>query len=303
MNFGRWRLAIVAFVVFLIGFALWASGSGEVAETGGGIAGVLGPPLTIAGLVAAVVFGVLGLRANASSAARDPEQALEDLARLVTGQWEREAGSRGLTQDLPDVRWGSTERPVAPSAADVIGPGAAGRPLRLKLRGGVGDLADALHALPAHQLVVLGAPGSGKTSAAILLTLRLLGRRDPGDLVPVLFSLGSWDPVTQDLDAWMVRRLAADHPVFRARGAHGPEVARDLVDRGLVLPVFDSLDEVASKAGALRGIARFVGTTKPMVLTCRADDYEEVVRETGAPVGRAAVVELKPVVAGQVSIG
>ncbi|WP_394621505.1 hypothetical protein JNUCC0626_21120 [Lentzea sp. JNUCC 0626] len=300
MNFGRWRLAIVAFVVFLIGLVIWASGSADVMEKGDKLASIMGPPLTIAGLVAAVVFGVLGLRANAVRADRDPEQALEDLARLVTRQWEREAGSRGLTrQDPLDVRWVSTERPVAPSAAEIIGAGAVGRPLRLKLRGGVGDLADALHELPGHQLVVLGEPGSGKTSAAILLTLRLLGRRDPGDLVPVLFSLASWDPVTQDLDAWMVQRLAVDHPVFRDRGVHGLEVARDLIDRGLVLPVLDALDEVALKADALKGIARFVGRNKPMVLTCRADDYEDVIQETGAPVGRAAVVELKPVDAAE----
>ncbi|GLY55016.1 hypothetical protein [Lentzea sp. NBRC 102530] len=301
MNFGRWRLAIVAFVVFLTGLVFWASGSDEVMETGDKLASIMGPPLTIAGLVAAVVFGVLGLRANAVRAARDPEQALEDLARLVGRQWEREAGSRGLTrQDPLDVRWVSTARPVAPSAAEIIGTGAvSGRPVRLKLRGGVGDLADALHELPGHQLVVLGEPGSGKTSAAILLTLRLLGRRDPGDLVPVLFSLASWDPVTQDLDAWMVQRLAVDHPVFRDRGVHGPDVARDLIDGGLVLPVLDALDEVPLKADALRGIARFVGRNKPMLLTCRAEDYEEVIRETGAPVGRAAVVELRPVDAGE----
>ncbi|MGI5501469.1 hypothetical protein [Lentzea sp. CA-135723] len=287
----------MAFVVFLFGLVFWASGSDEVMETGDKLASIMGPPLTIAGLVAAVVFGVQGLRANASGAARDSARALEDLALLVARQWEREAGSRGLTrQDPLDVRWVSTRRPVAPSAAEVIGPDAvAGRPLRLKLRGGVGDLADALHALPGQQLVLLGEPGSGKTSAAILLALRLLTRREPGDLVPMVFSLASWDPAAQELDAWMVQRMGVDHPVFRDRGEYGPEIARDLIDRGLVLPVLDALDEVALKADALRGIARVVGRNKPMMLTCRADDYEKVVRETGAPIGRAAVVELKPV--------
>lgn len=302
VNLGRWWLVIGAFVATVTGLVLWASSSDDLMDKGDKLSSILGPPLAVAGLFATVVFGVLSLRTAARArSAHDSEQALEDLARLVTRQWEREAGSRGLTrQDPLEVRWASTARPVAASAAEVIGASAvAGRPVRLKLRGGVGDLADALRELPSHQLVVLGEPGSGKTSAAMLLTLALLEQRQPGDLVPVLFSLATWDPTSQDLDEWMVRRLAVDHPVFRDRGVHGPKVARELVERGLVLPVLDAVDEVALKVDAVRGIARVVGRNKPMVLTCRADDYEEIIRETGVPVGRAAVVELKPVSADE----
>ncbi|MFD4640747.1 hypothetical protein ACFWN2_25755 [Lentzea sp. NPDC058436] len=286
MNLGRWWLVIGAFAATVTGLVVWASGSDDVVDEGNGLWSITGLALAVAGLIATVV---LGLRAaSRTRSARDSEQALEDLARLVTERWEREA-------DPLDVRWASTLRPVAPDPADVVGGAVAGRPIRLKLRGEVGDLADALRALPGHQLVVLGEPGSGKTSAATALTLALLGRREPGDLVPVLFPLASWDPGRQDLDAWMARRMAVDHPVFRARGVHGPDVARHLVERGLVLPVLDGLDEVALRVDAVRGIVRAVGRHRPMVLTCRADDYEEIIRETGAPVGRAAVVELKPI--------
>jgi hypothetical protein len=274
VNLRRWRLAVVAFSVPVIGVLVWLT----TPDVGNELIGVTGAVLAIAGLVA----GSLSLRAGAT--ARDPDQALEDLARLVAGQWEGESGP-------PEVRWASTGRPVAPSPAEIIGTGVVvGRPIRLKLHGEAGDLAQALRELPAHQLVVLGEPGSGKTSAAILLTLRLLAQREPGDLVPVLFPLASWDPRKHDLDAWMARRISADHPVFR-RG--GKRVARELVDRGLVLPVLDALDEVTLKVDAVRDIARVAGRTTPMVLTCRADDYEEIIRESGVLVGRAAVVELK----------
>ncbi|MFJ8966638.1 hypothetical protein ACIRG5_45310 [Lentzea sp. NPDC102401] len=271
MNLRRWRLAVVAFAVSVIGVLIWLT----TQDVGGELGGVAGAVLAVAGLVA----GLLSLRAN--DTARDPDQALEDLARLVAARWER------THQDALEVRWASTGRPVAPSPAEIIGTGVvAGRPIRLKLHGGADDLANALRELPAHQLVVLGGPGCGKTSTSILLTLQMLAQREPGDLVPVLFPLASWNPRKHDLDTWMARRISADHPTFRRRGKR---VARELVDRGLVLPVLDALDEVALKVDAVRTIARM---TTPMVLTCRADDYEEIIRESGVLVGRAAVVEL-----------
>ncbi|MGW6934686.1 hypothetical protein ACWGE0_31820 [Lentzea sp. NPDC054927] len=298
MHLGRWRLVIAGFGMAVIGFLIWLANSDDALEMGDKLGSVFGALIGLAGLF----VGLLGLRNNATTTTTgDPGQALEDLARLVTRQWEREAGARGLTRQEPlDVRWASTERPVAPSAAEVVGADAmAARPKRLKLRGGVDELADALWKLPGHQLVLLGEPGSGKTSAAALLTLRLLDRRQTGDAAPVLLSLASWDPKAQDLETWMTQRISVDHPAFRKRGAHGPEVARDLIERGMVLPVLDALDEVASKVEAVREIANVVGRNKPMVLTCRADDYEEIIRETGVPVGRAAVVELKPVDAAE----
>lgn len=298
MNLSRWWLVIVAFGTAAIGFLIWLAKSDDALDTGDKLASVSGALLALAGLF----VGLVSLRANATKIViRDPDQALENLARLITRQWEREASARGLTQQTPlDIRWASTERSVAPSAAEIVGVDAmAAKPTRLKLRGGVEDLADALQRLPGHQLVLLGEPGSGKTSAATLLTLRLLAQRQTGDPVPVLLSLASWDPKSQDLETWMMHRISVDHPAFRKRGVHGPDVVRDLIERGMALPVLDALDEVASKVDAVRGIARMVGRNKPMVLTCRADDYEEIVRETGVPIGRAAVVELKPVNAAE----
>jgi hypothetical protein len=293
VHLGRRWFLIIAFGLTLIGLLIWLATSDDGLDTGDKLASVASALLALAALV-------VGLRPHAvTTTTLDLGQAAEDLARLVTRQWEREAGARGLTHQTPlDVRWASTRRPVAPSAVDVVGEHTmAATPTRLKLHGGVEELADVLRRLPGRQLVLLGEPGSGKTSAAALLTLRLLAGRQTGDPVPVLFPLASWDPKTQGLETWMAQRISADHPAFRKRGVHGPDAARDLVERGLVLPVLDALDEVAAKVEAVRGIAEVVGLTKPLVLTCRADDYEEIIRQTGVPVGRAAVVELKPVTA------
>lgn len=284
-----------AFGAVVLWLFFWAAGSDATLDRADKLSSMAGPPLAIAAFVATVVVGVLGLRATK---ARPPGDMVADLARLVGRQWEREATARGLTrQDPLEVRWTSTERPVSPRAADVTGARIAGRPLKLRLRGGVADLAHTLLELPAHQLVVLGGPGSGKTSAAILLTLHLLESREPGAAVPVLLSLASWKPDKKDLRTWMAEAISADHPAFSEGGVHGPQAVHELIDRGLVLPVLDALDEVPCKVEAFKGIAATLGRTRSLVVTCRADEYEEIIRVTGVPLGKAAVVELRPVAA------
>ncbi|NUT93214.1 MAG: hypothetical protein HOY78_14450 [Saccharothrix sp.] len=287
MDLGRWWAAGGAFVVGVVGLLLWLSERDAALDTGDKLASVAGAVIAFAGLVTSVIALVVAVRAGRST---DLDQAADTLARLVARQWEREAGARGLVDPL-DVRWASTARPVAPAPAEVAGDT---RVKRLRLHGSVADLADSFHRLPARQLVVIGEPGAGKTSAAILLTIGLAERRGPDDPVPLLLPLSAWNPAEQDVEDWIVHRLTVDHPSFGKRGEFGPRVARALVDKGMVLPVLDGLDEVApaGRAAAFRGIARAVGRRRPLVLTSRSAEYEGTVGGLGVPIGRAAVVEL-----------
>ncbi|MEJ2855874.1 MULTISPECIES: hypothetical protein [unclassified Saccharothrix] len=287
MGLHRWWVAAGAFAVGVVGLLLWLSGRDEALDTGDKLASVAGAVIAFAGLVTSVIALVVAVRAGRST---DLEQAADTLARLVARQWEREADARGLTRPL-DVRWTSTSRPVAPAPAEIAGDT---RVKRLRLHGTVAGLADSFHQLPARQLVVIGEPGAGKTSAAILLTIGLAERRGPGDPVPLLLPLSAWNPAEHDVEEWIVHRLTVDHPSFGKRGVFGPQVARALVDKGMVLPVLDGLDEVApaGREAAFRGIARAVGRRRPLVLTSRSAEYEDTVGGLGVPIGRAAVVEL-----------
>ncbi|MBZ4017459.1 NACHT domain-containing protein, partial [Streptomyces purpurogeneiscleroticus] len=148
-----------------------------------------------------------------------------------------------------------------------------------------------------RRLVLLGEPGAGKTVLAILLTLALLEhRRDHDGPVPVLLSLSSWDPRTEHVHTWMVRRLIEDYPALANTDVFGPDAPRRLVTDGRILPVLDGLDEMPAvlHGAALEALDRIDPRT-PLVVTCRSAEYETAVAGSGTVLTTAAVVELEPV--------
>jgi hypothetical protein len=227
------------------------------------------------------------------------ERATERLASAVRGQWQAEAGLRGLHRPEPlRLTWTATTRPVAAPAHTVTAGTVAGRVVRLRLHGHLDEVADRFLALPHRRLVVLGAPGAGKTVLAMLLTLELLARRQPREPVPVLLGLSSWNPTTEHLYAWIARRLVEDYPPLRSPTL-GPDTAKRLLLAGRVLPLLDGLDELPEevRAIAIAELDRAHGT-QPLVLTCRPEEFEQAVA-AGGTLAAAAVVELEPVTAGQ----
>src|SRR5262249_56334910 len=117
------------------------------------------------------------------------------------------------------VRWSGTGLPVADGVGPVVeavaGPAKVGRVVRLRLSGRVDQVVEKFRRLAVPRVVVLGAPGAGKTSLLALLTVGLLedasGTGPVPVPVPVLLTVSSWDPVAEDLYAWMARRLAEDY--------------------------------------------------------------------------------------------
>jgi hypothetical protein len=166
----------------------------------------------------------------------------------------------------------------------------------LNLHGSIGDIADTWRRLPARQLVVIGAPAAGKTSLVVLFVQEVLAERVPGEPVPVLLNLAGWDPSTAHLDTWIARRLAADYPQLTRRRSYGDDATVRLVDRQWVIPVLDGLDEMpeALRPLAITALNQAVAGDRPLVLTCRTDEFEETIAASGTPLGRAAVVELTP---------
>ncbi|MFG3135665.1 NACHT domain-containing protein [Streptomyces sp. NPDC048211] len=189
------------------------------------------------------------------------------------------------------VRWKSapellTDRPVTIQRQP---PGAT--PDRMDLSGDLGSVAEVYRRIGSGRLVVLGRAGSGKSILTIRFVLDQLEAREPHNRVPVLFSIGSWDPTAVALRDWLVDRLVRDHPHLTRRTPNGSLLAAALVDADLVLPVLDGFDEIAE---GLRSTALKVlnATSLPLVLTTRSDEFAEAVQEAGAPLIWAAGLEL-----------
>jgi hypothetical protein len=259
------------------------------------VAGVAGMFLGLAGL-AVSVLGLVRRPGTTEGLVRVPDhvrlrRAATKLAEDVHAQWEAEAGLRALYRPAPlRLTWSETTRKVVPPAEDITGGTVTSH-----LRGHSDEVADKFLALPQRRLVVLGGPGAGKTVLAMLLTLKLLERRQRDEPVPVLLGLSSWNPTKEHLHAWLARRLGEDYPAL-AHPAYGPAAPQELIRSKRVLPVLDGLDELHEplRASAISALDQALAN-RPLVLACRGQEYQQAVAAGGGVVSAAAVVELQPV--------
>lgn len=169
-------------------------------------------------------------------------------------------------------------------------------------RAGLAEVAEFYELSEPRRLVITGRPGAGKTVLAIELTLAVLERQSAADdPVPLRFSLAGWDG-SGSFTAWLEGRIVEDYRQSR-------EVARALVTGQLVTPFLDGLDEMdapdvavdeSHAAAALNSIRTWRDGRRgaPLVITCRTERYEQLVR-AGYFVDDAARVELDAVTAEQ----
>lgn len=242
------------------------------------------------------------------AAAGDPavsatvEADSDRLADAVFATWSDEFRIRRERLPLFDralpVRWAPAEEDLSGPVDVVAGGGPAQR------SGTVAELVGLFGALPFKRIVILGAPGSGKSVALAQLTLdllaqrkRLLAEHQPGGSVPVPMSMESWDPKRQDLPQWLITQLIGNFSLGAGRGRRSQAVARDLVEGGHILPVLDGLDEMPAprRPEAIRQINRWLsaGGEKALVLTCRTDDYRNTVAGKNV-VLQSYAVQLQP---------
>jgi eukaryotic-like serine/threonine-protein kinase len=138
-------------------------------------------------------------------------------------------------------------------------------------------------------LLILGAPGAGKTTMMLELARVLLDRaeRDLSFPAPVVFNLSSWATRRGPLEEWLVEELFARYDVPRKLG-------RQWVDAGQVLPLLDGLDEVTAEhrdacAAAINTFREAHGLV-PIAVCCRTGDYEALT--TKLTLRGAVVVQL-----------
>ncbi|MCA6092198.1 helix-turn-helix domain-containing protein [Streptomyces sp. SCA3-4] len=213
----------------------------------------------------------------------------EQLAQAVAARWQREEEHRQVHDPYPlPLRWQPAPEELTDHWANIRRLPAGVRHGPLELSGRLDEIVGVYGRIPSGRLVVLGRPGSGKTILAVRFVLDHLKSRARTHAVPVIFSIGSWDPTAITFRDWLARQLTRDHPGLAAPGPAGPSLAAALVESGRVLPVLDGFDEIA---GGLRrpALEALNATTLPLVLTSRPSEYAAAVAETDVLTSAAAV--------------
>ncbi|MBY8863900.1 NACHT domain-containing protein [Nocardia sp. CA2R105] len=233
------------------------------------------------------------LIATSTPTPSEMDEWTEGLARGMQELWQREEGHRRIHDPVAlPVRWHPAAAELTDHWANIrrLPAGATAEPL--VLTGNIEQLGEVYRSIPSHRLVLLGPAGAGKTVLASRLALDLLEARHPGQRVPVIVNVGSWNPETTKLPVWLAQQLARDHPGLAARVQKGgPTRAAALIDDHRVMPILDGFDEIDAglHPAALRQLNK--SPQAPMVITSRVEQYTTAVHAADV-LTAAAVVEL-----------
>ena len=132
-----------------------------------------------------------------------------------------------------------------------------------------------------RQLLILGEPGSGKTTMLLELARELidLAQEDNQQPIPVLVDLSSWKDPKQSIFEWLLGELKLKYGL-RA------DLATEYLKQNQLLPLLDGLDEVATGKQKTCAVAinawmsgGLEGRPCGLVVCCRREEFEMVVRE------------------------
>lgn len=124
-----------------------------------------------------------------------------------------------------------------------------------------------------RKLLILGEPGSGKTTTLLKLAETLVENALANDqeAMPVIFELSTWKNDRQPINDWLVEQLKLNYNI-------DPKTGSQWLREAQLLPLLDGLDELDLERQKLcvKSINDFVGMPYPrLVVCCRREEYEE----------------------------
>jgi hypothetical protein len=189
-----------------------------------------------------------------------------------------EAPLKELDLDItPRVGWVRDPRLVEP------------KPLSEKLAG----IVDAFDSSE-RRLLIVGEPGSGKTMAAYSLIEHLDKTEGAAGRIPLLINLSAWE-AQENFEAFLVDYLCSSVGYEVRQRA----VANAFIDSGRYTIILDGLDEIPATRRQhfskrldefVRGVPNEVG----VVVTCRTQEYEQLLGAHPTGLGLVQAVEILP---------
>jgi predicted NACHT family NTPase len=125
----------------------------------------------------------------------------------------------------------------------------------------------------AGKLLILGAPGSGKTTALLSLAEQLVigAINQPQTVIPVILELSTWREDSQSIEAWIIEQLYDLHGGNRKR-----KIYEQWLERQVLLPLLDGLDELGleRQKKCTEKLNEFARTYPQLVVCCRVREFE-----------------------------
>jgi eukaryotic-like serine/threonine-protein kinase len=194
-----------------------------------------------------------------------------DLRSLVKSYWVDTRLEQSLDR-LARIELRFAERPGAVDNPLSVVVWQRDQPERLIKRGT--PISTVLHQLH-DQMLILGAPGAGKTTTLLKLTSELLDETKGlvMDPIPVVFHLSSWTSRSGTLTDWLVSELQRRYDI-------PPVLGRRWVTTNQILPLLDGLDEVPAehREACVIALNRFRAAhgQLPIVVCSRVQEYDEL---------------------------
>ena len=138
-------------------------------------------------------------------------------------------------------------------------------------------------------LLILGEPGTGKSTLLLKLAQQLVERAvsDAAHPLPVILPLSSWAIKRSSLQDWMTDKIAEIYDIPR-------QVSEQWVREDTILPLLDGLDEMDEAARPTRivEINRYYQRHPvPLVVCSRTTEYEDAARPRRLALQSAVVVQ------------